>query len=300
MSRVRLTTRAAGPRARHLSATRRGDVHPTGLRLDHRSLDSGVRVRLGGAIAMVLLAVSRVAGQSPAPPDTAVLQEVTHRGRYLAACVAATTHARRVLPPVASGVGVTPTSICIRRGGGEWQILFGNLEAQAGELRAAGRVVVDLASGTTSRIESLDEYESGEERMAATAARKAAQWLPLSERPYDMVVVPASDTAWMVYWFPQRQREGYYPHGGDYRLTISRGGSEILEARRMHSAIIELGPPPPEAKYGGHTAVLRDGVEDTDVFLVLWREPRMPEVVLTQNWRFVMDTSGAIAWSKRR
>ncbi|MCP9495997.1 MAG: hypothetical protein MSG64_16235 [Pyrinomonadaceae bacterium MAG19_C2-C3] len=69
--------------------------------------------------------------------------------------------------------------------------------------------------------------------------------------------------------------------GGDVRYLISKDGTTIVERRQLHNTIIEFRKPPQieAAKISFHTAVLDDVPEDTDVFHVLVRTPRVPELV---------------------
>ena len=64
----------------------------------------------------------------------------------------------------------------------------------------------------------------------------------------------------------------------------------------MHNAVIEYGPPPPGATRatGSHTAVVADAVEDTDVFLVLTRQPLSPEYIVSETYFFGIQTDGRI------
>jgi len=50
---------------------------------------------------------------------------------------------------------------------------------------------------------------------------------------------------------------------------------------------------------GYHTHLLSDVPEDTDVMLVLTREPRVPEIVVAGAYVFTIDVSGNITVSDR-
>ena len=45
---------------------------------------------------------------------------------------------------------------------------------------------------------------------------------------------------------------------------------------------------------GYHTHVLSDVPEDTDVLLVLTRQPQVPEMVVTQTFMYTIATDGTI------
>jgi hypothetical protein len=74
----------------------------------------------------------------------------------------------------------------------------------------------------------------------------------------------------------------------------------ILEKRRLHNSVIEFGaqfknaPAGSQLEAGTHTAVLAEVPEDTDVFHVLTRTPRVPEYVMTDHFAYRIETDGKI------
>ncbi len=84
------------------------------------------------------------------------------------------------------------------------------------------------------------------------------------------------------------------------RYRVTRDGRTISDRRRLHNAVLEFPPASkPEAGsrlvFGSHAAVLADRPEDTDVFHVLTREPRVPEYIVTRSYYFRVDVDGHIA-----
>jgi hypothetical protein len=66
----------------------------------------------------------------------------------------------------------------------------------------------------------------------------------------------------------------------------------------MHNTVMEWAPEPDR---GGarlevtmHTAVLDDRPEDTDVFHVLTRQPRLPELIASRSYYFRIALDGRI------
>lgn len=125
-------------------------------------------------------------------------------------------------------------------------------------------------------------------------------------RPYNVAVLPAgSETGpagLFVYLYPAQVKDGVYLYGGDARYLISPDGSAIVTKRRMHESVLESIPAdlPKSAKpaAGYHSHVLSDVPEDTDVFLVLWRQPRMPEYVGAGGHVFEIEIDGNIKITK--
>lgn len=101
-----------------------------------------------------------------------------------------------------------------------------------------------------------------------------------------------------MYLVPAQTRAGVFPLGGDVRYRVSADGRTIKAKRRLHNTILEIATPAPRgsAILTGtmHTAVLDNVPEDTDVFHVLAREPKMPEYVATDTFFYRIDVSGKI------
>jgi hypothetical protein len=73
--------------------------------------------------------------------------------------------------------------------------------------------------------------------------------------------------------------------------------------RQLHNALIEFAPRPDPnntLQAGTHTAILDDIPEDTDVFHVLVREPRVPEYIVTDAFVYTIYTDGRIRLLGRR
>jgi hypothetical protein len=102
---------------------------------------------------------------------------------------------------------------------------------------------------------------------------------------------------WYVYLVPAPTRYGYWPLGADRRYRISADGRTIIEKRQLHNTILEYGPDSQSGATrvaGSHSAVVRDGVEDTDVFFVLTRRPALPEYIASETYFFRVDSDGTI------
>jgi hypothetical protein len=67
----------------------------------------------------------------------------------------------------------------------------------------------------------------------------------------------------------------------------------------LHKAVIENEPPKDKDQQqvaGIHTHVLDETPEDTDVFHVLSHKPAVPEMILTKQFIFQVETDGAIKY----
>jgi hypothetical protein len=143
------------------------------------------------------------------------------------------------------------------------------------------------------------EADSGYFARAARAVDLAIHDFGPVTRPYNPVVLPIDGADdWFVYLVPAPTRFGFWPLGADVRYRVSADGRSVRERRRLHNTVIEYGPPSRQAgkelKAGFHTAVVADGPEDTDVFLVLTRQPRVPEYIVSETFYFRIDIDGRI------
>jgi hypothetical protein len=119
----------------------------------------------------------------------------------------------------------------------------------------------------------------------------------VEKRPYNQAVVSNADGTFLVYFLPAQTKVGIFPLGGDVRFKVSAGGDKILETRQLHRSIIEFKVlQGAKIESGYHTAVLDDIPEDTDVFHVLAREPKVPEMVVTQKYVYQIEVDGTIKY----
>jgi hypothetical protein len=119
------------------------------------------------------------------------------------------------------------------------------------------------------------------------------------QRPYNVAVLPAENDQVFVYLVPAPTRAAVWPLGGDVRYLISATGTKIMSKRQLHKSVIEVEPPKDKNNQqvaGIHTHVLDDIPEDTDVLHVLTRKPSVPEMVLTKQFVFQVDSDGGIKY----
>jgi hypothetical protein len=102
--------------------------------------------------------------------------------------------------------------------------------------------------------------------------------------------------------YPAQVKTGVYPYGGDVRYLMSADGKTLVEKHQMHKAVLESIPanaPGGTNPVGGyHSDIFGDIPEDTDVFLVLSRYPKMPEYVVARGHVFAIAVDGSIKIAK--
>ena len=227
---------------------------------------------------------------------------ITARGRMLAAYDTSAWRATDAV--VAAHPKVEPTGhyiVHLTEVG--WVVDFGHLSGGGGKFlvnyeatQVAGQMHFDVKSFEPARP------DEGWNLAAAKGIDTATKEFGKTDRPYNSAALPKSSGGMYVYLYPAQVKAGVYPLGADVRYLLSPDGLKIIEKRQMHKTILEFGPPADrsESMAGGyHTHVLSEVPEDTDVTLVLTRQPRVPEIVGAGGYIFSIATDGTITVSDR-
>lgn len=255
-------------------------------------------VKLVLLVLGLVLAASPVPAQRTAPPSKAELAEITERGRRLAEYDFAAWHATdavRALNPTTGSF----TRYVAKKADQGWTVVFGRFN----EKRDRFLIVYEAIQGSDPKEFKVKKYDnpledSGFYLAAARAIESATANFTGESRPYNAVVLPLKSGQWHVYLVPAQTEVGIYPLGADARYLVSQDGSKIVEKRQLHKAIIEFSAPPEmqRVEAGYHIAVLDDIPEDTDVFHVLVREPRVPQWVATRKYVYRIEVDGTISY----
>lgn len=247
----------------------------------------------------VLLSLSLGADASNRP-TAAELAAITTRGRMLAGY---DTAAWQATDAVMATHPKTPSSgryIAHLTETG-WVVDFGRLNG------AEDKFLVDYEAtqeGPRFRVTSFnpEREDTGWNLAAAKGIATATKDFGRTDRPYNVAAFPKQSGGMYVYLYPAQVKAGVYPLGADIRYQLSSDGTRILEKRPLHRTIIEYAAPvgTSEKETGGyHTHVLSDVPEDTDVFLVLTRKPRVPEFVGAGPYMYTIAIDGRITIEDR-
>jgi hypothetical protein len=248
-------------------------------------------------LLLTLLAFVAVdaAAQRTKPADEAELTEITRRGRALAEYDVAAWHSTDAV------VALTPKEGSVRgfigrKVGDRWTVVYGKLDP-AGEKYLIAYEAVQQSSPKDFKVTSFEKpKEDTDYFLKAARAIDAAKkmFVAAEKRRYNFAILPHSNDRFYVYFIPAQTVHGVFPLGGDVRYVVSADG-QIIETRQLHRSIIDFQVPEgvkPETGY--HTAILDDVPEDTDVFHVLAREPKIPELVVTQKYVYRITPDGTI------
>jgi hypothetical protein len=247
---------------------------------------------------LLLCAAGAILAQRTKPADAVELAAITQRGRLLAEYDVAAWHSTDLVVASKPKDGDVKGYIA-KKSGNRWTVVYGRI-SDDGKKYLIAFEAVQQASPTEFKIQAYQKpkEDSGSYLAAAKALETAkAAFTPAEPRPYNAAVLPADDGKFFVYLTPAQTELGVFPLGGDTRFVISSDGTKVLETRQLHKAIIEFAVPKdvkPETGY--HTAILDDMPEDTDVFHVLAREPKLPELVVTQKFVYQIAADGTIKY----
>jgi len=237
------------------------------------------------------------------PPTVSQLAEITARGRALAAYDFAAWHGSDAIAPLNPQPG-SVTKYIARETPKGWMVVFGKLTASRDTFLIAYEALRTSQSGEFEGFKGVGhappvidtDYYVRASRAIDTAL---IEFGPV-RRPYNVAVLPTPRGDWWVYLFPAPTVAGVWPLGADARILVSSDGKRVLERRRMHNDVIEFTarslqkPPGATMASGFHTAVVAEIPEDTDVYHVLTRTPKVPEYVMTDHFIYRIDTDGKI------
>lgn len=244
---------------------------------------------------ILIMLMATLGGHASTKPTVAELAAITARGRMLAEYDAAAWQATDAV--MATHPKSEPSGLYIaHQTEAGWVVAFGRLNG------TGDRFLVDYEAtqeGTKFLVKSFDpkREDMGWNLAAAKGMETATKDFGGTDRPYNIAALPRTSGGMYVYLYPAQVKAGVYPLGADVRYSLSSDGMKIVEKRQMHKTILEYAPPADrsESVAGGyHTHVLSDIPEDTDVMLVLMRQPRVPETVGAGGYIFTIAVDGTI------
>jgi hypothetical protein len=184
-----------------------------------------------------------------------------------------------------------------------WVVDFGRLNSTGDKFEIAFEA---LQTGSPVRIEVKEfdpaREDTGWNLAAARGIEAAMRDFGKTDRPYNVAVLPVRDGGMYVYLYPAQVKAGIYPLGADIRYRFSSDGTKIVEKRALHRTVIEYAAPAGTAEKaagGYHTHVLTNLPEDTDVLLVLTRQPHVPEYVAAGAYVYNIGIDGKITVADR-
>jgi hypothetical protein len=256
------------------------------------------RNSLIAALFAICCVVAARAGSS-SKPSSAELAAITARGRMLAEYDAAAWQATDAV--MATHPKSEPSGRYIgHKTEAGWVVDFGYLNGDGDKFLVNYEAT---QAGAKFEVKSFnpERQDTGWNLSAARGMKIALADFSGADHPYNIAVLPAEGESLYVYLYPAQVKAGVYPLGADARYRLSPDGMKIVDKRQMHKSIIESAPASTDVKVasGYHTHILSDVPEDTDVMLVLTRQPRVPEIVLTPSYMYTIGVDGKITVEDR-
>ena len=235
-------------------------------------------------------------------PSTAELTAITARGQMLAAYDTEAWQATDAIMAAHPKAEPSGRYIAHLTEAG-WVVDFGHLSG-AGNKFLVNYEATQVAGPAHFDVKSFDPVreDGGWNLAAAKGIETATRDFGRTDRPYNIAALPKSSGGMYVYLYPAQVKAGVYPLGADVSYLLSPDGTRVIEKRQMHKTILEYAPPADrsESVAGGyHTHVLSEVPEDTDVMLVLTRQPRVPETVGAGAYIYTIATDGTITVADR-
>lgn len=185
-----------------------------------------------------------------------------------------------------------------------WSVAYGRWHNEGFEQQAVVRLnssrEVTGSDTTASTVREGWAYEFG--RAASVGQREAQNKLgALTERdPYGVIVAayPWHDTVLTTYVFPDPEDGTVL--GGDVRIDVDADTGSILGSQRLHNEVIPMSGSPQNTRASVSTAVRTCLPTETDVFMVLRRDPPIPHIVVAEVWIYGIEPNGEVKVLRRR
>jgi hypothetical protein len=265
------------------------------VRMPRRGLLPSVVAAIG------LFLMTAVAHATPMP-SAAELAAITARGRMLAAYDTVAWQATDAVMGAHPKADPSGRYIAHLTETG-WVVDFGRLNT-AGDKFLVSYEATQVVGPARFDVKNFDpaRQDEGWNLAAAKGIETATKDFGGTDRPYNIAAFPKQSGGLYVYLYPAQIKAGLYPLGADVRYRLSPDGAKVIEKRQMHKTILEYAAPTDRSKSmagGYHTHVLSDLPEDTDVLLVLTRQPHVPETVGAGDYIFTIAVDGMISVSDR-
>ena len=260
-----------------------------------------LRLKVACQLAVLTLPLLAADRKVTAKPTAAELAAITKRGLLLAEYDSAAWQASDAVAATHATARADDRYVAHKTAVG-WTVDFGRLNRK-GDKFLVVHEAVQIGTAAKFNVKSFAPPREDTEwdLTAAKGIETAMRNFGETTRPYNVAVVPAQRQSMYVYLYPAQVSAGVYPLGADARYRVTADGTKIIERRQMHKSIIESAPTREDITVEGgyHTHVLSDLPEDTDVLLVLTRQPRIPEIVVAGPYMYTISVNGKITVEDR-
>jgi hypothetical protein len=254
---------------------------------------------LAFALAVGLPIATLALPKTSPKPSEQTLAEISARGIELAQYDQAAWHATDAVQASQPAESKVERFIARKTPSGTgWIVDFGRLNSTSDKFLVAYEALqTDAPEHFEVKMFEPEREDSGFDLAAVLAIDLSLKDFGEATRPYNVAVLPAPSEGLFVYVYPAQVKDGIYPYGGDVRYLISADGKTLIVKRQLHKAVLEFNANAATVA-GYHVHVLSDLPEDTDVFLVMERHPKVPEYVGAGGRNFIIGIDGKVLIGK--
>lgn len=228
------------------------------------------------------------------PPDSLVrmAQSIETRGRQIAsyqtAVIAAATQLGAMSPDPAS----FNTYVALESAGG-WTVYFGKLNQEGSGFTVPYAFSCNIG-GCAAVIPSADQ--STLLPLARAVATASDAFTPRAEA-YNTAIFTESNGSISVYLTPGSADPDIALLGGDYRISLSADGLEVIKVIELHRTVMEFPTrvPPGVTSHGTlRTNMIGELPTGTDVSFIIQNPHLAPHLVISETWASRISASGVL------
>lgn len=178
---------------------------------------------------------------------------------------------------------------------GLWTVYFGRISDDGAKFNAAYIYSCPADSFGQMKLEGADREISGEILELAKAIRLAAESIAKEKSfpRYNTDVFREQDGTITVYLIPVNDKPGVAILGGDYKFSVSKDGSSIIQKAKLHKEALEIPLAGSSAAFNKHLSESSLPAE-TDVVFVLSYPMLAPQYIVGPKWMSSIDEGGKI------
>ena len=178
---------------------------------------------------------------------------------------------------------------------GVWTVYFGKISDDGAKFNAAYIYSCPADSFGQMKLEGAGREISGEILKLARAVKLAAESINKEKSfpRYNSDAFREQDGTITVYLIPGNDKPGVAVLGGDFKFSVSKDGSRIIQKAKLHKEALEI---PLAGSPGAFNKHLSDSSlpTETDVAFVLLYPTLAPQYIVGPKWMSRVDDGGKI------
>jgi hypothetical protein len=268
----------------------------TAMRLKSKKVCSACLVIAG----CLMWAIAALAGKK-APFEQSELDAIAARGRLLYEYDQAAWHSTDAVMAANPDRNLVNRFVGRKLPDGRWEVDYGSLNPE----KTVFRVFYMATQQTGTDKYDLKHLETPAEDTgflltAARAIELTRKSFAVASAKYNTAVLPNPDSTLAVFFYPAQTEKNMFLYGADTRFIVSSDGMKVLEKQGLHRSLLHSDTGSTQKVVTGiHSHILTDVPVETDVLLVLERQPAVEEYVACKDRMFVVKTDGTIQLGRR-